>query len=106
MRDSKWLFDLAGLIILISVLYIGLKEVVSFVTDIIKGILIIVAMVFGMIFGCFIFAIVINFIVVLVFTALGLYNDSYPFVSVILIICIAIVAIKFVSYIGDADDES
>ena len=36
MRDNKWLFDLAGLIILISVLYIGLKRAIVFMIKIIS----------------------------------------------------------------------
>jgi hypothetical protein len=98
MRDYKWLFNVVGLAILISVLYIGLKKVVSFIIDITTGVLI----AFGMVFIFFMIAYIICEIMVILTMLFGIPTNSclFPFVGLMLLVGMIIAILGSIVYIS------
>jgi hypothetical protein len=95
MRDYNWLYDIVGIMLLVSILYMGLKKVISFIIDV-SGFVI----GFVSVFISFILAYVITCLMRIVFdgmlVSIGIPAVSNEVLSYIFLIIVSMVMMIFI----------
>jgi hypothetical protein len=102
MRDYKWLYNIVGIMILISVLYMGLKKIILFLIDItITTIMLFTSFILAYIIACF-----VRMIFNGISTSIGIpivSNYAFSYIFLIVVSIIMVTVIGSLSYCGRTD---